>query len=132
MGSSSRGSSLSSSGKHNPFQFFDRIDQEIEENKQRLKETVPIIRPVVQQTGQGLTTATGPGGLGLGFGHLDAVYEHSESKKGGYNAFFNINFEQFSTSTLSSAVPPIVTTTNSKTSAFSGEKKASGEWEIKS
>lgn len=129
-GSSSRGSTLSHQSsvvqdKHNPFQFFDRIDQEIEENKQRLKETTSTTTT---------TTSTVPimrATEGLGFGHLDAAYEHSEAKKGGYNAFFNINFDQFGTSNLSS--PPVTTATTNKSNhnAFSGEnknkKKAGGE-----
>lgn len=110
----SRGSSMSSprqSEQHNPFQFFDRIDQEIEENKQRLKEAaVPIIRPVVQSVGGG-----------GGGGHtLDAVYTQSEAKQGGYNAFFNINFDQFSTKTLST---PVVAATQTMMTTTTGHQK---------
>lgn len=102
-------SSPRQSEQHNPFQFFDRIDQEIEENKQRLKEAaVPIIRPVVQSVGGG-----------GGGGHtLDAVYTQSEAKQGGYNAFFNINFDQFSTKTLST---PVVAAT--QTMMMTGHQK---------
>lgn len=104
---SSRGSSLSrkSSENPNPFQFFDRIDQEIEENKSKLKETVPIIRPVLQRGEDGK------------FG-LSAEESRSTSKT--YNAFFNIHFDQFSTKALSTPVP----NTHTQESA---QKKATGE-----
>lgn len=125
IGSTASGQSLD---RHqNPFQFFDRIDQEIEENKQRLKETIPVTRAQNSEV-----YANGP---------LDAHYEHSQAKQGGYNAFFNIHFDQFSTKSHPSLVPPIATTTNkAKTNGYNafsneaaipnpstGHKKASGE-----
>lgn len=123
IGSTASGQSLD---RHqNPFQFFDRIDQEIEENKQRLKEAIPVTRAQNSQV-----YANGP---------LDAPY--SQAKQGaGYNAFFNIHFDQFSMKSPSN--PPIATTTNkTKTNGYNafsneaatipnpstGHKKASGE-----
>lgn len=92
-----------SSEKHNPFQFFDRIDQEIEENKQKLKETIPTALHPFQQ-----------GSLDEGFfasmssanGQLLSSNSKSKQQQGGYNAFFNIHFDQFSTKPLSTPVHP--------------------------
>ena len=88
----------------NPFQFFDRIDQEIEENKLKLKE-----RPV--------SSAPGMGG-GLGGGSNGGGSEESTGKQGAYNAFFNINFDTFSTkasnyTAFSNEAPPPPTSNKS-------------------
>lgn len=65
----------------------------------KLKEKGPIIRPVLQRLQQGDK-----------YGALDADYDHFESasstKTNGYNAFFNIHFDQFSTKTLSTPLSP--------------------------
>lgn len=98
---------------------------------------MPIIRPVVQRLSSSTT----------GYGPLDAVYDQSQgAKQGGYNAFFNINFDQFSTKTLSTPVTgkSQVQVAKSNYTAFTnevlmaapqgptisstGQKKASGEF----
>lgn len=129
-------SSSSASERHNPFKFFDRIDQEIEENKQRLKETVPLGQQSQQAVQSSAASASADGGGGGGI-FLEALYEQSRAKQGGYNAFMNMNFDQLSmkTETLSNPVPlqqqqlqqtpPVILTTsnrkNGNYNAFSNE-----------